>query len=145
MATLFPYTTLFRSSYSPTASTLGAYFNAYAKWTRNPVKAAASIKPTISGKATATTKGTNKLTANAGTWAGYPTPVISYQWYACTSRVMSVTQTIPRSCTKISGATKSTLAVVNSLNSKYLAVLVTGQGTGTTATKWLSKSTAKVN
>lgn len=116
----------------------------YAKWTRNPVKASASVKPTISGKATSTKKGTNKLTAKKGTWAGYPTPTVTLKWYVCTKQVKAVTQTIPKTCKAISKATKSTLAVTTSLKGKYIAVAVTGKGSGTTATRWLSKSTAKV-
>jgi uncharacterized repeat protein (TIGR02543 family) len=130
------------SSYSPTGET--SAITVYAKWTRNPVKAVVSTKPTITGKATATIKGTNKLTAKKGTWTGYPTPVISYQWYSCTAQVKSATATIPKSCKKISKATKSTLAVTNTFKGKFIAVAVTGKGTGTTATTWLSKSTAKV-
>jgi uncharacterized repeat protein (TIGR02543 family) len=127
--------------YSPSAT---SSITLYAIWTRNLVKAVVSTKPTITGKATATTKGTNKLTAKKGTWTGYPTPVISYQWYSCTSQVKSATSTIPKSCKKISKATKSTLAVTNAFKGKFIAVAVTGKGTGTTATTWLSKSTAKV-
>ena len=128
--------------YSPSAT---SSITLYAKWTRNPVKAVVSTKPAITGKATATIKGTNTLTAKKGTWTGYPTPVISYQWYFCTSQVKSATATIPKSCKKISKATKSTLAVTDIFKGKFIAVAVTGKGTGTTATTWLSKSTAKVN
>jgi hypothetical protein len=104
----------------------------------------APTKPSVTGKAIATTKGTNKLTAKKGSWTGDPTPVIGYQWYSCSYQVKSVTQAIPKSCKKILKATKSTLAVTNSLKGKCIAVAVTGKGTGTIATTWLSKSTAKV-
>lgn len=127
--------------YSPAATN---QITLYAKWTQNPTRALAAVKPSITGKATATVKGTNKLTANKGSWTGYPNPAISYQWYACTAQVKAVTATIPRTCKTISKATKSTLAVTNSLKGKYLAVRVIGKGTGTSATQWLSKSTAKV-
>jgi uncharacterized repeat protein (TIGR02543 family) len=127
--------------YAPSAT---SNITLYAKWTQNPIKAAASTKPSVTGKAIATTKGTNKLTAKKGTWTGFPTPVISYQWYSCTSQVKSATSTIPKSCSKISKATKYTIAVTNTYKGKYIAVAVTGKGTGTTATTWLSKSTAKV-
>ena len=104
------------------------------------VKASASVKPTVSG----TAKVSTKLTANKGTWTGYPTPALTYQWYSCTKQVNAATQTIPSTCQSISKATTSTLAVTNTFKGKYLAVAVTGKGTGTTATKWLSKSTAIV-
>jgi uncharacterized repeat protein (TIGR02543 family) len=119
-------------------------FTLYAKWDRNLVKAVASTKPTIIGIATSTKDGKHKLTANKGKWSGYPTPDITMQWYSCTSQVKSATAAIPKSCKKISKATKSTLAVTNAFKGKFIAVAVTGKGTGTTATTWLSKSTAKV-
>lgn len=127
--------------YSPRATD---QITLHAMWTQNPSKAVASVKPSITGKATATTKGTNKLTANKGSWTGYPNPAISYQWYVCTAQVKAVTAAIPRTCKTISKATKSTLAVTNSFKGKYLAVKVVGKGTGTSATQWLSKSTVKV-
>jgi len=116
----------------------------YAKWTQNLTKAVASTKPSLTGKAIATAKGTNKLTAAKGTWTGIPTPVITYQWYSCSAQVKATTSTIPKTCKAISKATKSTFAVTNSYKAKYLAVAVIGKGTGTTATTWLSKSTVKV-
>jgi uncharacterized repeat protein (TIGR02543 family) len=131
------------ASYSPTGAT--RTLGAYAKWARIPVKAAASTKPTISGKATSTTNGTNKLTAKIGTWTGYPAPVISYQWYLCTKQVPAATQTTPTTCKAISKATTTSLAVTKGYKGKFLTVLVTGKGAGTSATKWLSKSTTKVN
>ena len=127
--------------YSPVAT---SDITLYAKWTQNPTKAVATVKPSITGTATATTKGTNKLTAKKGTWTGYPTPAISYQWYVCTAQVNAVTATIPRTCTTISKATKPTLAVTKTYKGKYLTVRVTGTSAGTSATQWLSKSTAKV-
>jgi hypothetical protein len=105
------------------------------------VKASASVKPTVSG----TAKVSKTLTANKGTWTGYPTPsAFTYQWYSCTKQVNAATQTIPSTCQKITGATKNTLKLASAQKGKYLAVAVTGTSTGTTATKWLSKSTTIV-
>jgi uncharacterized repeat protein (TIGR02543 family) len=110
----------------------------------NNLKASATVKPTISGKATSTKKGTNKLTAKQGTWAGYPVPTVALQWYVCDKQVKAVTQTIPKTCKSISKQTKTTIAVTSAYKGKYLAVAVKGISKGTTATTWLSKSTAKV-
>jgi len=110
----------------------------------NNLKASATVKPTISGKATSTKKGTNKLTAKQGTWAGYPVPTVALQWYVCTKQVNAVTQTIPKTCKSISKQTKTTIAITSAYKGKYLAVAVKGISKGTTATTWLSKSTAKV-
>ena len=114
----------------------------YAKF--NNRKASATVKPTISGKATSTKKGTNKLTAKQGTWEGYPAPTVSLQWYVCTKQVTAVTQTIPKTCKAISKQTKTTIAVTSAHKGKFLAVAAKGISKGTSATTWLSKSTAKV-
>jgi uncharacterized repeat protein (TIGR02543 family) len=115
----------------------------FAKWRKN-LKATAPVKPTISGKATSTKKGSNKLTAKKGTWSGYPKPKITYRWYVCTKQVRTVTRTIPITCKAVAKQTKSTFAVTAKYKGKYLAVRVTGKSSGTTSTTWLSKSTAKV-
>lgn len=119
----------------------GEDLNFYAKWIKN---AEATTKPSISGTATSTATGKNKLTAAKGKWTGTPAPTYSYQWYSCSAQVNAVTQTIPASCKAISIATASTLAVTNNFKNKYLAVVVKGTVAGTPATQWLSKSTGKV-
>jgi uncharacterized repeat protein (TIGR02543 family) len=110
----------------------------------NNRKASATVKPTISGKATSTKNGTNKLTAKQGTWEGYPAPTVTLQWYVCTKQVTAVTQTIPKTCKAISKQTKTTIAVTAAHKGKFLAVAAKGTSKGTSATTWLSKSTAKV-
>jgi hypothetical protein len=104
-------------------------------------KASASTKPAVSG----TAKVSKTLTAKKGTWSGYPTPVLTYQWYACTKKVTAARATVPSTCKKITGATKNKLKLAKAQKGKFISVLVTGKGTGTTATKWLSKSTTKVS
>ena len=126
------------SSYSPTGET--SAITAYAKWTRNPVKAVATAKPTISG----TAKVNKTLTAKKGTWTGYPTPKITYQWYSCSKALKSTTTKIPSSCKKMTGATKSTLKLKSSLKGKYIVVVVSGTSAGTSKVAWLSKSTKRV-
>jgi uncharacterized repeat protein (TIGR02543 family) len=111
----------------------------YAKWTKN-VKAAAKVKPTVSG----TAKVVKTLTANKGTWTGSPKPTHSYQWYACTKKVAAATSKIPSTCKKIPKATKSTFKLAKTQKGKYVTVLVSGTSTGTTKTSWLTKSTVKV-
>jgi uncharacterized repeat protein (TIGR02543 family) len=123
--------------YSPTATT---DITLYAKWIQNPVRALATVKPTVSG----TAKVTKTLSVKKGTWTGYPTPAFTYQWYSCSKAVATAQATVPGTCKKITGATRSTLKLVSAQKGKFISVLVTGKGTGTTATKWLSKSTAIV-
>jgi len=125
------------ANYSPTGTTFE--LGAYAKWTKN-VKAAATVKPTVSG----TAKVGKTLTAKSGTWTGSPTPSVTRQWYACKTAVTAARSTIPSNCSKISGATKSTLKLASAQKGKWVTVLVTGTSTGTTKTTSLAKSTGKV-
>ena len=121
----------------------GSDVTLYAKWTRNLVKAKATVKPTVSG----TAKVSKTLKAKKGTWTGYPTPsptAFKYQWYSCSKTVTAAKATVPSTCKKITGATKSTLKLAKAQKGKFISVLVTGKGSGTSATKWLSKSTAIV-
>ena len=126
------------TSYSPSGSTVA--INAYAKWTRSLVKASSTVKPSVSG----TAKVTKTLTANKGTWTGYPTPTVSYQWYACSRSISTPRSTLPNTCKVISGANKSTFKIARAQKGKFIAALVTGVSTGTSKTTWLTKSTAKV-
>jgi len=102
-------------------------------------RAAATVKPTVAG----TTRVGRVLTAR-GTWVGYPTPTLTYQWYACTKAVTVQRSTVPSTCKKITGATRSTFKLTSAQRGKYVAVLVTGKSLRTTATTWLSTTTAKV-
>jgi hypothetical protein len=124
-----------------TGTSLGTTSTSWlSKTTTIGVRAAAVYKPRISGTAAAG----KTLTAARGTWTGFPTPTFTYQWYACTSAVTIARSTVPSTCVTISGATRSTFKLTSAQRGKYVAVLVTGRSAGTTATAWLSKTTAKV-
>jgi hypothetical protein len=104
------------------------------------VRAAATVKPTVSGTATVG----KSLSAGQGTWTGNPRPTIRYQWYACTTAVTAARSTVPSTCKKITSATRSTFKLTSAQRGKYVAVLVTGTSLGTTSTSWLSKATVKI-
>jgi len=104
------------------------------------VRANATVKPTVTGASTAG----KTLIAAKGTWTGYPAPTFTYQWYACTTAVSAARTTVPSTCKRITGATRSTYKLTSAQRGKYVAVLVTGTSLRTTATTWLSKTTAKV-
>ena len=103
-------------------------------------RATAIYKPAIRG----TTTVGKTLTAAKGTWTGYPTPTFRYQWYVCTRAVTVARSTVPSTCKRISGATRSTYKLTSAQRGKYVAVLVTGTSLRTTATTWLSKTTARI-
>jgi len=102
-------------------------------------RAAATVSSTIIG----TAKVSKTLTA-AGAWTGYPTPTLTYQWYACTKAVSTARTTVPSTCKKISRATRSTFKLTMSQKNKYVAVLVTGTSLRSASTSWLTRTTAKV-
>ena len=105
-----------------------------------PVRAVNTVRPSISG----TARVGKRLTVNKGTWTGTPTPKFTRKWYACTAKVARSTQTIPGTCQLIAGATKATFKLTTAQKNKFIAVQVTGRSRGTTATSWLSKTSAKV-
>ena len=116
-----------------------------ATWGGKPVviadaRATATVKPTVTGTSTVG----KTLSAAKGTWTGYPSPTFTYQWYACTTAVSAARTTVPSTCKKISGGTQSTFKLTTSEKNKYVAVLVKGTSLRTTATTWLSTTTAKV-
>ena len=104
------------------------------------LRAFTAVKPRIAGTATSG----RTLTAAKGAWSGYPSPTFTYRWYACTTVVSAASATVPSTCKKISGATRSTFKLTSAQRGKYVAVFVTGKSLRTTATSWLSKTTSKV-
>ena len=105
------------------------------------MRAAVTLKPTLTG----TAKVGENLTANKGTWTGSPAPTFTYQWYACTQKVSSATQTVPGTCKPINGQTKTTFTLTSTHTGKYITVKVTGTSSGTPKTLWLAKTTTKVS
>ena len=108
------------------------------------IRAAERATATVKPKVTGTAKVAKTLTAAKGTWTGYPTPAFTYQWYACTKAVSAASATVPATCKKITGATRSTFKLTSTQRGKYVAVYVKGTSLRTTATTWLSKTTTKV-
>jgi len=104
------------------------------------VRATAKVKPKVTGTSTVG----KSLTAAKGTWAGYPTPTFTYQWYACTRAVAAARTTVPSTCKRITEANGRTFKLTSAQRGRYVAVFVTGTSLRTTATTWLSKTTAKV-
>ena len=82
---------------------------------------AASV-PTI--PATASTSAS--IAATPGNWLGAPAPILSYQWYSCTSVVASAGSSVPTGCSLISGATSITYLPSSSYVGNYFLVAVTG-------------------
>lgn len=124
----------------PYAPGVTAAITLFANWVPLNVKAAPTVKPSISGVA----KLKSKLTAKPGTWTGNPTPKLEYRWYSCSKAVTAASSKIPKTCNLVSGKKASTLSLSTSHRGKFIAVKVTGTSAGTLATSWLSKSTRAV-
>ena len=105
-----------------------------------PERATAVVKPSVLG----TLRVGRTITAVKGTWTGYPAPTFTYQWYSCSSAIAVARTSVPSTCKKISGATRSTFKVTSAQRGKYIAVLIKGASAGTAASVWLSKALARV-
>lgn len=109
--------------------------------TQVATKPRASSKPKLSGQA----RVSRTLTVNEQVWTGYPMPKLSFRWYACSNRVPVARQKVPKSCTMIKGAKAETFKLTAKQLGKFVAVAVTGTSKGTSATKWISKSSSRVS
>ena len=79
------------------------------------------------------------ITADEGTWRGFPKPDTTYSWYSCTTAnpaapvqlpaASGTGVTPPPACTKINGAVRSSLAVSDSQVGKMLIFMVTKTNT----------------
>ncbi len=106
-----------------------------------PTRATAVEKPTISGSATVG----QQLVANKGEWTGTPVPSFTYQWYSCTSKIVSATRTVPSTCQAVPNSNRPKLTLAEAQSGKFIAIAVTGKSKATAATRWLSKSTIAVS
>ena len=101
-------------------------------------KPRATVKPTVRG----TARVGKTLTAAKGTWTESST--FKYQWYVCTRAVTVARTTVPSTCKRIPGATRSTFKLTSAQRNKFVAVRVTGTGIGGLTTTWLSKTATKI-
>jgi hypothetical protein len=75
-------------------------------------------EPTISADRTSG----ETITATEGTWAGFPEPVLTYQWYSCTSQATVPSQAFT-GCTALGAASASkTLLLQNSHAGRFIRV-----------------------
>jgi hypothetical protein len=122
----------------PTAATAVAYSASYGPIETKPVN---TVVPTISN--TSPRKG-NTLSANVGTWTGYPTPTTEYDWYRCGPTSIPASNAVPTGCTIIPGTHNTDLALdVNEVGKRILLVVKATNSTGAIVTK-TSASTAVV-
>jgi alpha-tubulin suppressor-like RCC1 family protein/type IV secretory pathway TrbD component len=106
--------------------------------TSNPAN---TVDPAISGSAT----NLSTLTANVGTWQGFPIPTYTYQWFECTTQVFAAARTIdvPLGCIEIPSSTSRTLAPVsNSRLGKFILVRVNAYNANGSATVFSASTEA---
>ena len=113
------------------------------KFSATTAKVAASIATNTSAPTTSGTTTVNStLTGSKGSWAGYPVPTYTYQWYRCTASGAAA-NALPSGCTAISGATGSTYKLSTLDYGKYLRLKVVGTNTLGADTKY-SATSAKI-
>ncbi len=88
--------------------------------------------PTISG---ARQTGID-LSVSEGSWAIYPAADSSYQWYRCTTAVVSSVTSLPSQCSVIDGSTKATHSQGADDLGKYVTVATTKSNELGTTTVW---------
>ena len=81
------------------------------------------VRPSVPATASTSTP----LSASPGTWLGVPLPSFTYQWYVCTSQIVSPTSGIlaPGTCGAIPGATSLSYLPSGSYVGDYFLIEVT--------------------
>lgn len=65
------------------------------------------------------------VTADQGTWSGYPAPTFAYQWLRCSPAVSSNKTSLPTGCSLVEGAEAKTYTATLADVGKYLTARVT--------------------
>jgi hypothetical protein len=99
------------------------------------LRAYAWMKPEVLGQ-----NRVNYTVTAGGIWTGWPTPKLTYQWFACLDQIVEPTQVLPSDCRAISGATKNVLTVTSDLRRLRITVMVTATSLGTAPTRWVAKT-----
>jgi hypothetical protein len=127
-----------------TVNKVGAGEASYFSSSFGPVTTAptTSSVPSITGTASSG----SSLQANIGTWSGYPTPTVTYEWFACpSSTVLSVpVASAPVTCTSIDAADNAPLALDDTLVGKKILLLVAASNPSGTTKKSSLLSTSVV-
>jgi hypothetical protein len=100
----------------------------------------ATSVPSITGSAVSG----SSLQANLGTWAGYTTPTVTYEWLACPSStvLLAPATTAPSTCASLDAADNAPLVLDDTLVGKKILLLVTGTNpSGTTKKSSLLSAT----
>ena len=105
------------------------------------VQAQTTQQPKVFGSATVS----KILRVSKQSWTGNPAPKLSYQWYACSKEIEAADQKAPNSCKVIKGAKSGKLKLTANQTGKFVSVMVIGTSEGTTPTKLMSRSTARVS
>jgi peptidoglycan hydrolase-like protein with peptidoglycan-binding domain len=136
------------SAFTPSTSSAGAYISARVsarnsagttvRWTASTGALVArplnTSAPTITGSGAVG----SVLTANPGTWTGYPIPALSYQWFSCTTSVTVPQSTQPTDCVAIDAATEATYSPVIGDTGAFVSVNVVATNSEYAASIWTS-------
>ena len=76
------------------------------------------------------------VSAQNGTWTGFPAPTFQYQWYRCNDANTAKTDSAVTGCSPISQATSSTYTPILADSGKYLEVKVTANQSNDSVSIW---------
>ena len=105
------------------------------------VKAQATKNPRVFGSPTVS----GVLRVSKQAWTGNPAPKLSYRWYACSKKIAAAGKKVPKSCKVIKGAKSRKLKLTANQRGMFVSVMVIGTSEGTSSTKLMSRSTARVS
>jgi hypothetical protein len=97
---------------------------------KNTVRPALTVgSPSTSGKP----KVGGTVATTGGTWTGFPSTTLAYQWYSCDTQQLGTFSDVPAGCSKITtgpSATQATYSVGADVVGTFILVEVTGSSAG---------------
>ncbi|TAL43643.1 MAG: peptidoglycan-binding protein, partial [Salinibacterium sp.] len=105
-------------------------------WTKSASAVTQAPTNTVAPVVTGTGVVGSALTADPGTFTGFPVPAVSYAWYSCTSAVAAVASAAPTGCTVISGVTSASYVPGSEQAGKFVSANITATNALGTVSLW---------
>jgi peptidoglycan hydrolase-like protein with peptidoglycan-binding domain len=141
-----PITGATASTYTASSANAGAFILARitaknsagssSRWTKSTIAITQAPTNTVAPVVTGTGIVGSALTANPGTFTGFPVPTISYSWFSCTSAVAAVASTLPAGCTVIGGVTGASYVPGSEQGGKFVSAKITATNSVATVNLW---------
>jgi hypothetical protein len=92
----------------------------------------ASTNPGVTGIAEL---GRTLTVSTSSGWTGFPTPAVTYRWFACSDAEPAAPDVLPSNCSQILNQTGSTLTLTSTMNIVDRYILVEEKGTNSTGAR----------